>query len=267
MNKMDLSILCCSCDKYEDVWKPMFEMFDKYWDNCPYDIYLMTNQKQFNHDKVKTITTGEDKSWSIAFKHALKKINSEYVFIIMEDYLLQSKVHTSDFENAIKYMKNENLDCLRLYPCPGPDKELGEMSNGITVGLVDENAMYRISLQAAIWKKSYIMTLIDEKDSAWQFEHLGTKRSSVDGSKIASVYKNNKLIFNYYCTGVIQGYWVKEAVELCKKNGVNVNLTKIPMETLKVRYKRIISTKYMGPVKNIIKKTFIYDKYREKKYR
>ena len=81
----NMAILVCSCDKYEDVWNPMFEMFYKFWPDCPYDVYLLSNNKTYNHDRVKTITTGDDVSWSKAFRKAINEINEEYVLIIMED--------------------------------------------------------------------------------------------------------------------------------------------------------------------------------------
>ena len=263
----DLAILSCSCDKYSDIWVPMFDMFYKYWGDCPYPVYLMTNQKEFSHDRVKTITTGEDKTWSIAFRQALNTIDAEYVLIIMEDYLLQHPVNSNDFESAISYMKKEKIDCLRTYPCPEPNEYYGMMNN-LKIGTVSKKAMYRISLQAAIWRKEYIMSIIDDKDSAWQFEHMGSKRSQSDGSKIVSVYKDNqKLIFDYYCTGVIQGYWIKEAVELCQQNNVLIDLEKRPLEPFSIRFKRLGSDKYLTNLKKYIKKTPFYDLYRFRKYR
>ncbi len=73
-NMRDMAILVCSCDKYEDVWKPMFEMFYKFWENCPYNVYLMTNNASIHHPKVKTLSTGDDITWSKAFRNALERI-------------------------------------------------------------------------------------------------------------------------------------------------------------------------------------------------
>lgn len=262
----NISILCCSCDKYSDIWDPMFGMFYKYWPDCPYNVYLMTNKKVFNNSRVKTITTGEDKTWSIEFRQALESIDCDYVFIIMEDYLLKSKVDFNEFEMAVQYMKREKIDCLRTYPCPEPNKPYGQMGK-YKVGLVNADAPYRISLQAAIWRKDYVISIINDNDSAWQFEYLGTHRSSIDDSKIVSVYKNNKkLIFDYYCTGIIQGYWIKEAVELCEKENIHVDLTKRKIEPRGIRFKRIVSDKYLGGIKKIVKKTPIYYSYRKLKY-
>lgn len=264
MNSM--AILVCSCDKYEDVWNPMFEMFFKFWPDCPYDVYLLTNEKEYKHPRVKTLTTGEDVTWSISFRRALNQIEEKYVFIIMEDYILQSKVLNKDFMDALLYMEKNNVDCFRTFPAPRPTVKIDSCGD-FQLGKIEKNVPYRVCLQAGIWRRDYVLSVIDDKDSAWQFEYLGSKRSSKDGSYFVSVWdKTPRLMLDYYCTGVIQGYWIKEAIDLCESNGVHVDTTHIPLEPTKVRLKRIISTRYLGPIKNLIKKTKLYDRYRAKKY-
>lgn len=262
----NMAILVCSCDKYEDVWNPMFEMFYKFWPDCPYDVYLLTNQKNYQHKKVKTISTGDDVTWSKAFRRALQSIKEKYVLIIMEDYILRSKVRNSDFEIALEYMESHCVDYFRTFPAPRPTVEIG-MCGDFKIGEIETEAPYRVSLQSAIWKREYVLSIIDDKDSAWQFEHLGSKRSSKDGSYFVSVWdKTPRLMLDYYCTGVIQGYWVKEAVDLCNRYGVEVDTSHVPLEPRIVRLKRLFSVNCLGPIKNIIKKSKLYDIYRAKKY-
>ena len=266
IKKGDISILVCSCDKYEDLWNPMFEMFIKFWEDCQLNIYLMTNNKKYNHEKVISIKTGDDVSWSRAFRKALNNIQSEYVFIIMEDYLLKNKVNIDEFLGLVEYMRKENAVCIRTMPSLYANEQLYGKYGDYRVGLVSKDDPYRISLQAGIWKKEYIMSIIDDKDSAWEFEHLGSKRSARDNSKILCTLDKDKIIFDYYCTGVIQGYWIQEAVDLCKEHGVTVDLEKRSIESKKVRMKRLFSERYFLRTKNFLKKTFIYDIYREKKF-
>jgi hypothetical protein len=212
------------------------------------------------------LSTGDDITWSKAFRNALERIEEEYVLIIMEDYILQSKVKNSDFEIALAYTKDHNIDYFRIFPAPRPTVRCGKCGD-FNIGKIEPDAPYRVSLQAAIWGKKYALSIIDDKDSAWQFEHMGSKRSSQDGSKFISVWdKTPRLMLDYYCTGVIQGYWIKEAVELCNSYGVDVDTSRVPLEPKNVRLKRLFSVNCLGPIKNIIKKTRIYDIYRAKKY-
>lgn len=49
-NTSDLTIVVCSCDKYEDLWYPYFEIFKKNWSDCKYPIVLNTESKNYYHD-------------------------------------------------------------------------------------------------------------------------------------------------------------------------------------------------------------------------
>ena len=52
------AVLILSCDKYADIWTTFFAFFFKYWPDCPFTIYLASNEKQFEHDRVVTIRKG-----------------------------------------------------------------------------------------------------------------------------------------------------------------------------------------------------------------
>ena len=262
----NVGILVCSCDKYSDVWKPMFEMFFKFWPDCPYNIYLMANHKDFEDKRITTLCTGDDVSWSIGFRKALESINEDYVFIIMEDYILQERVDSREFYNLIEYMIKEQAACIRTYPSLYSNEPFYGKFKNIKIGQVKKNDPYRISLQAGLWKRQYVLSIIDDKDSAWEFEHMGSKRSKKDNSKVLCVLDKDHIIFNYYCTGIIQGYWIKEAVELCKKNGVQIDTSVRPIEPDEIRKKRIHSERDFIRLKTFLKKTFVYDMYRAHKY-
>ena len=261
-----IGILVCSCDKYSDVWTPMFEMFFKFWPNCPFNIYLMTNKKCYEDNRVISLCTGEDVSWSIGFRKALEAIEEDDVFILMEDYILQEPVETKRLYAFAEYMHQENAVCIRTFPSLYCDEPRYGQCENIRIRIVKKSDPYRISLQAGLWNKKYVLSIIDDKDSAWEFEHMGSKRSKKDGSKILCVLDKKDIIFNYYCTGVIQGYCIQEAVDLCEKNGVKVNTNVRPIETDLIRKKRIHGEQDFTRLKKLAKKTFIYDLYRYYKF-
>ena len=255
-----IAILVCSCDKYKDVWGPMFEMFFKFWPDCPFNIYLMANHEKYDDPRVVTLNTGDDISWSIGFRKAINIIQEENILIVMEDYILQKKVNNSDFYDLVDYMNQEHADAIRIYPSLYANEPKYGVWGSRKIGIVKKND------QAGMWKKQYVLSIIDDKDSAWEFEHLGSKRSKIDGSKILCTLDKEDIIFDYYCTGVIQGYWIKEAVDLCKQYGITVDLDKRPIETELIRKKRIHSERDFVKVKNFLKKTIVYDLYRAHKF-
>lgn len=227
----NVAILVTSCDKYQDLWDPFFTLFFRYWPDCPYPIYLGTNHLKYNDKRVKTITTSDD-DWSSRFRTVFEKIPEPYVIVMNEDFFLTKPVNTVKIEELIRYMVAQNSGCLRLFPCPGPDlpyldnPEIGEISKG---------ADYRLSFQTAIWDKDIFVNLLRDGESTQDLEIYGTKRTKELSNPFLSVIEDPPIS---YIGGVNKGKWVKEAVELCKKEGIEVDLNVRPMQTTWDRFIR-----------------------------
>ncbi len=69
-----VAVLVTSCDKYQDLWEPFFTLFFRYWQDCPYPVYLGTNHLKYDHERVKTIAVGDETDWSSDFRSMLEQI-------------------------------------------------------------------------------------------------------------------------------------------------------------------------------------------------
>ena len=216
----NVAILVTSCDKYKDIWDPFFTLFFRYWQDCPYPVYLGSNHKIYDDQRVETITVGEERDWSSKFRYMLEAIPHPYIFIMMEDYLLTQPVDADWIERLIDYVERKGVGCMRLFPCPGPDIPC---QNNPDIGILSKGADYRLSLQAAIWDKEVLLDLLREGESVWELEIKGTKRTNDLDVPFLSVIDNSPI--PYICTGVNKGKWVKDAVELCKKEGIEIDFT------------------------------------------
>ena len=50
MNNSDkVTIVLNSCDKYEALWYPFFELFRIHWPSCSYPLILNTKTKDYMH--------------------------------------------------------------------------------------------------------------------------------------------------------------------------------------------------------------------------
>lgn len=69
--KTNVAVRVNSCDKYEDAWNPFFKLFSIMWPDCPYDIYLNSETKEYNCTfmNVKTICGGKNLAWSERLKN------------------------------------------------------------------------------------------------------------------------------------------------------------------------------------------------------
>jgi hypothetical protein len=231
MNKT--AVLISSCDSYQDLWEPFFTLFFRYWPDCPYPVFLSTNHLKYDHPRVKTIRTGEDTDWSSGFRITLEQILHPYVIVMMEDFLPIKSVDTVKIESLINYMEKKKAGCLRLNPCPGPDKSCIDNQD---VGEINKGSDYRLSLQAALWNKQILLELLLDGESAWELEINGTKRTNVLDVPFLSVAGDPAI--PYFCTGVVKGKWVRGAVKLCEREGIEVDLAARSIQTPVDRFLR-----------------------------
>ncbi len=239
MTDVDTAILVASCDKYKDLWKPFFTLFFRYWADCPYPVYLGSNHNIYDDSRVKTVTVGDDRDWSSGVRLMLERIPYPYIIILLEDYLIYKRVDTLRIADLLSYQKKKNAACLRLFPCPGPDENCPD---NIEVGSIRKGAMWRLSLQPAIWDKQAFISLLREGETPWELEVKGSMRTDKFDAPFLSVNENaiKEPLLSYFCTAVVKGKWLRDAILLCEKEGIEIDLNARPSETLFDRFKRSV---------------------------
>jgi hypothetical protein len=211
-NKNNLSILVLSCDKYSDLWSPFFECFFKYWSNCEYQVYLGANERSFDDKKVRTLLTGEDKDWSSSLRKIVKQINSEYVFVILEDLFLIKDVDNIKFKKCFDILIKINFNHCHVDSNLKPESI---MENGI--GVYNRSMPYRVNV-LGLWKKDYLLKILIDGESPWNFEIMGSYRSSYyDG-----FYCLPNEIFKTINT-VEKGKWFPDKLKISQEMGLKID--------------------------------------------
>lgn len=210
---MKIAVVVLSCDKYKDLWPPFFQCFFKYWPDCPYELFLFSNEEVYFDKKVKTILSGPDKDWSSSVKTCLNQIDHEYVLILFDDVFLMESVDQFKVENLIKLIEQFKPEYQKFTPVPKPDVRINK-----TIGKYLPTTHYRNGLMS-IWKRSVLIDMLVEGESAWAFEMNGLKRTS----KYENFFGVYEECFNFL-HGVEKGYWYKKAVKKLQDNGINIDL-------------------------------------------
>jgi hypothetical protein len=87
---------------------------------------------------------------------------------------------------------------------------------------------YRVSTQAAIWRKDTLLGLCREDWTAWQFEVLGSPSSDLLREPFWSVRRP----ILHYRQSVQRGKWLPEGLAICRDAGVGIDLTRRPVLSL-----------------------------------
>ena len=218
--KHNIDLLVVSCDAYSDLWGVFFTQFFKSWENCPLDIYLLTNQKAFNAPNVKTLKIGPDTSWSDNLLKGLTRLKKDYVLIILEDILIKNNVSLNFFCQISNWINDNQPNYLRLTNSHKPKK------HDSLVGKLPDKTPYKTSTMPCIWKRSTLREILKKGESAWDFEIKGSKRA-FEHDGFYAVYKD--LI--RYNNGVIKGKWRKSILKEGNEYGLNINTISRPVMT------------------------------------
>jgi hypothetical protein len=215
-----LSILVASSDGYRDLWEPFFTLFFRYWPDCPYRVYLGANEATYDDPRVTTIRAGSAEDWTQSFKAMLEAVPDAHVLVLLEDYLLNRPVDTRRIGDLDAYLTEHDGACLRVAPIPGAPRPLPDSD---LVGELPVGSPYRLSLQAAIWHRESLLALLRDGESPWQLEIDGSARTAELARPFFSIVEGGYRPFSYFATAVVRGAWRRDALALCRREGVPVD--------------------------------------------
>lgn len=234
------AILINTCDKFDDCWEPFFKLWSYYWPNCTGQLYLNTEYKDFNFESLNIISLkvcernhisrSKRVTWSQCLKWALEGIENDIVLYMQEDYFLRDNVKNDIVEEYVQLMLNNNeIKCIHLTDQavqPSNEKSIYNQLDKVKI-----KQRYRVSCQAALWRKSELIELIRVKENAWEFEEFGSMRSALLRRNYYVVNKSivqlNKFeIIPYVFTGIIQGRWFKDVIPLFQENNIYIDFSK-----------------------------------------
>lgn len=180
------TILIPSCDKYSDLWVPFFTLFFRHWRDCPFPVFLGSNEQTLSHNRVKSLSIGPDSNWSSSTKLMIESLASPYILMFLDDFFLRRTVNTEHLIFQLDMLNKLNGRMLRLIPRPGPDIRIKEFPD---IGLIENGAPWRISTQVAIWRRDFLLEMLIDGESIWEFEVKGSERSNKYSEGLYCVWK------------------------------------------------------------------------------
>lgn len=213
----DIAILIVSCDKYSDLWYPSCELLRKFWPDCPYPRFILTNEKDWTHPWVQSLQIGPDRSWSESLQTAINKIPYQYLLLIQDDFLLEAPVNSNRLIDAVNVWRQVGGGYLRLVPFPKVKSPI-PINGRSEITEIPHNSPYRISNQASLWEKNLLLDLLIPGETPWQMETAGSLRTLKKGTLF---YSTTVPLLKYHPHGaIIRGKWSRPSVNYCQRLGL-----------------------------------------------
>jgi len=168
---------------------------------------------------VQPLRIGRDVTWAASVLAMLDQIRSDYVIVMLEDFLLMETVDNAGIERLADIARSERVGCLRLYSIFPPETPLLEHPG---LGSFAPGDSWRITAQAAIWRIETLRALLVPGFNAWDFELVGSQMSDFMPDRIWGV-SQPALVYDH---AVEKGRWRPQGLAICRAAGIEVDLSK-----------------------------------------
>lgn len=225
------TVLVCSCDAYSDLWDPFFYLFHTYWPQCQFKVLLSTESKDYQNGEIDIeVVHPKDKKdvpWGKRIKLAVKKINTPYIILLLDDFFLTNFVDTQKIETCIKWLdENEDIANFSFVPSlwkDSPDRDFPGFE------LRPNGGRYKVNCQAGLWRTEMLYELIKPYEDPWEFEWRASCRSDLKPWRFYAAAKPKPWVFDYDFSsgggGVHRGKWTTGVKTLFDKHNIKMDFS------------------------------------------
>lgn len=217
-------------------------MFRKYWFDCPFDVYINAEKKEYNEHGIKTLHTYG--AWTDRLSDALKQIETPFVICCLEDFFLRDYVKTEEILNGIDILKkHDDIACMYYKRIRGFQYSEIVFDNFMEM-IPDSKASneYLLNCQVGLWRKEILELVLSrvKEGTAWDFEIEGYKKNKdvIDKNKFYCTIKSHcealeeDEIFPYNVsrtigTGIYKSRWLWNNKKFFKEQGIIVKYNKL----------------------------------------
>jgi hypothetical protein len=168
----EFSVLIMTYDGFSELWEPLLKTYKQIWKNIPEHIYISNNRIVLRDLECSFLNNEDEVSWSDSIIKSLNKINTKYVFCVFDDIFPKCNSKFDIVDEYIDRCIRSDWDYLRIHNSPKNGVYYNDGLNHL-VGDLE----YRTSLNFSIIKRDVLLSILDEKEDAWEFERNSVERS------------------------------------------------------------------------------------------
>ena len=240
--KDKMAMLVLSCDKYSDIWNDFFNLKERFWPDCPFYWYIVTESLDYNRDHVSTIKCGNEMNWAGRFRKAVQTVGTPYIGLYLEDYFIKAPIDNTRILYLLNLMEKDKVSFLNMgnvfhhiVHLPNPQYYADHLI------IIPQHLRYGIDTAAAIWDKEYLLEKLGTEDySAWEFESDRCNEAASENGLEGLILCDDQLSFNVSeIPVVIQGDFYPDAIKFFKEEiGYEIQSKRRVMSRLNVmKYK------------------------------
>lgn len=166
-----MKVVVSTCDEYAWIIPVFLHFLRKSWPDNPYEIEIITEKKPI----AGKVFYAKGASWSARIINYLKQCGEDKILLIVEDNISCKLVNTEIVQRAEELCEGD-VGCVSLKAPPRyyENHSIDSKVKGFREYPLGEK--YSISMQATIWQKRYLLDVLREGETIWNFERKGSVR-------------------------------------------------------------------------------------------
>src|SRR6516164_2147378 len=174
-------VFVSSSDRGRDIFEIVFQNAEKMWRDCDWPRYAGFTRKHPDLYGFTALAAKGPSNWQDELGDQLDQLPDgiEYVYLTFEDALFLSPVNGAKLNAIADLMVGQNLSYLSLVPLNrnAPGRVIEYVRRKLSkrpLRQLSFSEPYYSSLAAAIWKRSYLRSLLRRPGLIWDLEHVVT---------------------------------------------------------------------------------------------
>jgi hypothetical protein len=223
-------VFVSSSDRARDIFEIVFQNAETIWRDCDWPRYVAFTSKHPDIYGFTALATKSPSDWRGELGDQLDSLPAhiEYVLLLVEDTLFMSPVNGAELNAIAELVVRNNLSYVRLVPVtrnlPGRILEyFRRMLDKRPLRPLSFSEPYYSSVEFAIWKRSYLRSLLRQPGSVWEFEH------TVSNERHYAVWK--PIVDQHQI--VTRGKWNFRAPRRLAQQGLNLSNSKREFQTFR----------------------------------
>jgi hypothetical protein len=194
---------------------------DRYWPDCPFRVYLVTNEAAYDRKGVAVIHIGPDRDYANNLIAAVNEVPTPWLILWVEDALFTERLDTERLLSILNEAVAAGAGYLKLTP----DAPLSfDDAQGQRIGEIPRRVRYRSAVGTALYRKETLLSLLVPGMSAWETDKSG-KSNELPEPFMALTVREARRPLLPIINAVIKGEWYRPAVAFLRREGYGAVLS------------------------------------------
>jgi hypothetical protein len=229
-------VLVSSSDQGRDIFEIVFRNAETIWQDCDWPRFVGFTTKHADRYGFTALAANGPFEWRQALIDYLDALPEqiEYVLRMDEDALFMAPVNGDKLNAIAETMISENLTYVRLVPVTrnfaGRLVEyLRRKFDKRPLRPISFSEPYYASVELAIWKRTYLRSLLKQPGTIWEFEHtIGKERHYAVWEPLVEQHQI-----------VTRGKWSRSAPRLLARQGLSLENSQRQFQTRRSRLRQL----------------------------